>query len=112
LKFFAIPIRFLKSSGQKRRGQTPKELNIIWYVASRDQYVTFKTPSYLKSTLFKKSIHPNKYATKTMNLNFRGSGMCSLSPTANPALKSLEHKPIQIEKYEIERKIEAIQPTF
>jgi hypothetical protein len=26
---FAIPIRFLKSSGQKWRGQTPKEFNNI-----------------------------------------------------------------------------------
>jgi hypothetical protein len=53
--FFAIPIRFLKSSGQKWRGQTPKEFNNIWYVASRDQYAIFKTPSYLKFALFKKN---------------------------------------------------------
>jgi hypothetical protein len=31
----------LKSSGEKWRGQTSKEFNNIWYVASRDQYATF-----------------------------------------------------------------------
>jgi hypothetical protein len=52
--FFAIPIRFLKSSGEEWRDQTPKGFHNIWYVASREQYVTFKTPSYLKFALFKK----------------------------------------------------------
>jgi hypothetical protein len=35
----------LKSSGEKWKGQTPKEFINTCYVASRDQYATFKTPS-------------------------------------------------------------------
>jgi hypothetical protein len=47
-------MRFLIYSGQKWRGQTPKEFNYICYVAARDEYETFKTPSYLKFRLFNK----------------------------------------------------------
>jgi hypothetical protein len=53
--FLAISIRFLKPSEEKWRGQTPKEFNNIWYVASRDQYATFKTPKLFEIHTFQKN---------------------------------------------------------
>jgi hypothetical protein len=71
----------------KRRGQTPKKINNIWYVASRDQYATFKTPSYLKFTLFKKIKPPKRL--RCLEKQKKSHPKRPISHSKNQALKKI-----------------------